>query len=186
MDGDTVDGHARASRAAAPAAAAVATGVLLVLIVQQLVSTAGSLLLYGLQSAGALVTMLLLWVPSTGLPFATGIFLVLWLVAPLRRSHPLAQVVVRGLVASVAGGVLVLIAHTMFAVARGFELSGSLFGARFPARYDASVVVNELGVAVQAAVSTWVGAVPLVVLAVVLHWLWRRGRREPMPGTGYA
>jgi len=97
------------------------------------------------------------------LPFALGVFLSLWLIAPLAGELTVRFVIMRGLLASAVGSVLVLIV----AIGMGFV---TMIGFGFDIRGFAHSVIVAIGTAVNLFIYT----TPIVVLAAVLLWLWLR------------
>lgn len=98
--------------------------------------------------------------------FALGVFLVLWLIAPISAAISLRLTIARAAIA-VAGGALLTVVAGLFLGIAG-SLSSSLFGARLPE-------VDGLGYhvvgAVQGFFATVVDLGPVVLLAAVLVWL---------------
>jgi len=97
------------------------------------------------------------------LPFALGVFVSLWLIAPLAGQLSLRFVITRGLLASAAGAVLVFVVSlfvdlvTMIRYVfdiRGFGHSGVI--------------------AVGTAIDVLIYTTPIVILGAVLLWLWLR------------
>lgn len=103
--------------------------------------------------------------------FALGVFLVLWLVAPISAAISLRLTIARAAI-SVAGGALLTVVVGLVLGVAG-SLTSSLFGARLPE-------VDGLGYLAIGAVQGLVGAVtelgPVVLLAAVLVWLRLRAR----------
>jgi hypothetical protein len=100
---------------------------------------------------------------SVTLPFAVGVFLSLWLIAPLAGQLTLRFVITRGLLASAAGTVLVFVVNVVV----GFV---TMLGFGFDVRGFAHSVVIAIGTAVNVFIYT----TPIVLLAVVLLWFWLR------------
>ena len=100
---------------------------------------------------------------SVTLPYALGVFLSLWLIAPLAGELSVRFVIMRGLLASAVGSVLVLIV----AIGTGFV---TMIGFGFDIRGFAHSVIVAIGTAVNLFIYT----TPVVVLAAVLLWLWLR------------
>jgi hypothetical protein len=97
------------------------------------------------------------------LPFAIGVFLSLWLIAPLAAELTVAFVVTRGLLASAVGALLVLVVNFVIDLVR-------LVGFGFDIRGFAHAVITEVGQAVDVFIYT----TPIVLLGAVLLWLWLR------------
>ena len=103
--------------------------------------------------------------------FALGVFLVLWLLAPISAAISLRLAIARAALAVVGGAVLSVAAGLVLGVVG--TLSSSLFGARFPEVEGIGYLV--IG-AVQSLVATIVELGPVVLLAAVLVWLRLRAR----------
>jgi hypothetical protein len=103
--------------------------------------------------------------------FSLGVFLVLWLIAPISAGITLRLTIARAAVAVVGGALLTVVAGLILGIAG--TLSSSLFGARMPA-------VDGLGYqvvgAVQGFFATTVELGPVVLLAAILVWLRLRAR----------
>ena len=100
---------------------------------------------------------------KSSLPFAVGVFVSLWLIAPLAAELTVRFVVTRALLASAAGSVLVVVV-TLFIdlvglIAHGFELHSFAHSGIF---------------AIGRGVDAFIYSTPVVVLAAVLLWLWLR------------
>lgn len=107
------------------------------------------------------------------LPFAVGVFVSLWLIAPLAAQLGVRFVITRGLLASAAGGVLVLV------VGLFVDLVVYL-GAGFSIRGYAHSVIIDIGTAVNVVIYT----TPIVLLAAVLLWLWLRANPRDYEVSG--
>jgi hypothetical protein len=105
------------------------------------------------------------------LTFAVGVGLSLWLLAPVNRQQRLNSVVVRGLLASAVGAVLVFAAQLLLEMIGPMAGAGPLLGHAFPWP-DLGSTVQAASMAVQAAIGSFVRQAPVVVLIVVLTWLW--------------
>lgn len=151
-------------------------GILLVLV--SMLAAAGTDGLYDAVPgyAGSLWAGLLRQSLVGMLPFAAGVFLVLWLVAPIGPRLRLSQAVLRGLLA-VGGGTVVVIAIAVLLSFLGGLTGLNFLGFAFPDLGGAfravwlSVLQEVVG-----ALSGGVARAPLVVLAAVLLWLWHRRR----------
>lgn len=97
------------------------------------------------------------------LPFAVGVFLSLWLIAPLAAELTVAFVITRGLLASAAGTVLALLVSIVVDLV-------TLVGLGFSGRGFAHSVIVDLGRACELFIFT----TPVVLLAAVLLLLWLR------------
>ena len=98
----------------------------------------------------------------TVLPFCLGVFLGLWLIAPLAEQLTLAFVLTRGALAAAAGGILVLVVNFFV----------SLFGAMSPGRFDLDGFLRGAVNAVSSGAGMFIAEVIAVLFASVLLWLW--------------
>ena len=97
------------------------------------------------------------------LPFALGVFVSLWLIAPLAGELSLRFVIMRGLLASAAGAVLVFVVSLFVDVV-------TMIRYVFDIRGFAHSGVIAVGTAIDVLIFT----TPIVVLGAVLLWLWLR------------
>ncbi len=97
------------------------------------------------------------------LPFALGVFISLWLIAPLAGALSLRFVITRGLLASAAGAVLVFVVSVFVDV---------VTMARYV--FDIRGFAHSGVIAVSTAVNVFIYTTPIVFLAAVLLWLWLR------------
>lgn len=97
------------------------------------------------------------------LPFAVGVFISLWLIAPLAGELTVRFVITRGLLASAAGAVLVLVVNVVVEFV-------TMLGFGFDIRGLAHTGITAIGTAANVFIYT----TPIVVLAAVLLWLWLR------------
>ena len=106
---------------------------------------------------------------SQALPFALGVFLGLWLIAPLADELTLPFVFTRGALATAAGAILVIIAQLVIALVAALD-GGDL-------RRDAllSLVTGA---------SAFVSHLILVLFASVLLWLWLRAHPRDYAVSG--
>jgi hypothetical protein len=162
-------------------------GVFAVLLVQGFLSTAlsgtAAFGAFGVgfgQSAGQLWGSLLQDSLLTSLPFAVGVFLMLWQVAPIGPELRFAHVVTRALLAA-AGGVVVVafvavIASLITAVAHlPAVFVGPVFGDLQGAFQNFGLQVEQ---GVLAGFRTFILEVPLVVLGGLLLWGWQQRHPE--------
>lgn len=129
---------------------------------------------------GALSSVLL-----TSLPLAFGVFVSLWILAPIADSLVLRFVIARSVLAGAIGSVLVFLVSIIAWFIAAVNQTGSLFGNSFP--WPVSSVAGLLAPlfsALTSASSTFVLTLPGVVLAGVLLWMWLRGRDEPHNVSG--
>lgn len=114
-------------------------------------------------------------------PLAFGVFVSLWILAPIADELHLRFVVARSVLAAGVGTLLVFLVGiiTWFVIAVGE--SGSLFGNSFP---WPSGVLEALLQALVTALSVFVATLPVVILGGVLLRNWLRGRDEPHEVSG--
>lgn len=111
---------------------------------------------------------------TSSLPFAVGVFLALWQVAPIGPELRLGHVVTRSLLAALAGTACVIIVVVVLSVVGSIAGAGaSWFGASFPDLGSALdglwfTILNGVLSAIQALVEY----AATVVLAGVLLWGW--------------
>lgn len=114
------------------------------------------------------------------IPFAAGVFLSLWQIAPIAAELRLAHVVTRVLLAAAAGALAVIavgVVVVLVAAALRLGQDGSAV-AQF-----AELGRDGLGVLLRSA-TTFVGVLPTLVLAGVLQWTWLMSREHPFPVEG--
>lgn len=114
------------------------------------------------------------------IPFAAGVFLSLWQIAPIAAELRLAHVVTRVLLAAAAGALAVIavgVVVVLVAAALRLGQDGSA-AAQF-----AELGRDGLGVLLRSA-TTFVGVLPTLVLAGVLQWTWLMSREHPFPVEG--
>lgn len=169
------------------AAAAVALVVLATQVAQQLLSA----LLYwdvvfaqGNQSEMLSVS---LWSFVLGpLPFVIGVFLSLWLLAPVAAELHIAHVITRSLLAVAAGAAVVFLVYLLGGLLGQISSSeGMVFG--WAAAVFGSVVStfgSALSNAVHGALGMAINLAPLTVLAGVLLWVWLRSHPAKHPVAG--
>jgi len=164
---------------AAPAALA-GLGVLLVLLIigflQGLFTTLGVAATSTIDGGyfGQLWTAQLVGLATGPLPFAVGVFLGLWQVAPIAPTLRLAHVVTRSVLAALLGGAVMWI---VFWVAQlVVEVAG------FAREFQGAVLFGKLGPdaigAAFRALSVTTGYLPIAVLAGILLWGWLQ--RHPL------
>ena len=115
------------------------------------------------------------------LPLAFGVFVSLWILAPIADELHLRFVVARSVLAAGVGTLLVFLVGIIawFVVAVG-EM-GSVFGNSFP---WPSGVLDSLLQALVTALYVFVGTLPVVILGGVLLRNWLRERDEPHEVSG--
>ncbi len=142
-----------------------ALGVLAILAIQQLLGRLVDFL--GAEATadvvGSVALSLAQQIGLADLPFALGALLVLRLVAPVAPTTRIGSAIVRGLLAAIGGGIVVLIVELVVA---------------FLVQHGGEMEVPHL---IAGAVGTIVQRAPIVVLAAVLLWIWLQ--RHPLPGV---
>lgn len=117
---------------------------------------------------GALVSLLV-----TALPFVFGMFVSLWILAPIADELALRFVIARGILAGVIGSLLVFITSIVLVLVGVFEASGSFITSTFPWPSVESGLADVL-MSLSMALSYLVHLLPVVILAAVLLWHWLR------------
>jgi hypothetical protein len=97
------------------------------------------------------------------LPFAIGVFLSLWMIAPIAAELGTRFVITRGLLATAAGAVVMLIVTLFVDLLR-----------QVAAGFDARSFGIEAALDIQGALNVIIFRSPIVLLAAVLLWLWLR------------
>lgn len=108
------------------------------------------------------------------LPFALGVFLGLWLIAPLADELTLPFVFTRGGLAAGAGAILVIVAHLVIAVVEAVS----------PGPFDGEQLARDSLLAVLTGVSSFIDCLVLVLFASVLLWLWLRAHPRDYAVSG--
>ncbi len=163
------------------AATAAALIVLGAQVAQQILSTAVYAGLALTQSNGQDVLSQLfpayLWGLILGvLPFAIGVFLSLWLLAPVAAELHIAHVITRSLLAVAGGAVIVFLVQLVGMLFQSFDRSaGLVFG--WASGFFSTLSSNAdwaFSNSLYVALSTAINLIPLTVLAGVLLWIWLR------------
>ncbi|MEO6943245.1 MAG: hypothetical protein ABI053_00865 [Lacisediminihabitans sp.] len=166
------------SRQRALPAAAIAASVVLYGMVKILVSAimfsatsiAQSGVLQGFQMFSAMVSPLQLWVL---LPLGLGIIACLWFFAPVTAELRLSMAIVRSLLAVASGVIVVFLAQIVLGM-QGWFANAQFFGNSSNQAVDSFFADggNVLPIALNTAVGAGLDALPVVLLAVVLTWIW--------------
>ena len=121
------------------------------------------------------------------LAFGVGFFVSLWLVAPIAEELRIGHVISRAVLATGIASTVVFVVFAIYGVVNAFQPSGgSLAGYQFPwPAFSGDAAVFALGQALQQALQTLIGMLPLGVLAGVLLWLWRKDHPPKHPLSGY-
>lgn len=161
----------------AAVAALVAFAVAIVLFVQDLIGTMSSTLVgFSLDDVasgyfGVMWQQLLGYGLLMFFLFAAGVFLSLWLLAPVSPSLTIMQALLRGLLAAAIGAVVVLVVNLGLGMIGPMSGAGTLFGNAFPWP-GLGGTVQAATMALQVGIGAFVRQAPVVVLVVVLTWLW--------------
>ena len=116
------------------------------------------------------------------IPFAAGVFLSLWQIAPIAAELRLAHVVTRVLLAAAAGALAVIaVGVVVVLVAAALRLGQD--GSAAAAAQFAELGRDGLGILLRSA-TTFVGVLPTLVLAGVLEWTWLMSREHSFPVEG--
>lgn len=153
------------------AALGIAATLLLLRLVNEVITWSAGSVLHP-ETAGPDLESLIDYLPEV-LPFALGVFLGLWLIAPLADELTLPFVFTRGGLATAAGAILVIVSMLVVAavdsVGRGFDGGAFARDAALGALTGAASFVNYL--------------IP-VLFASVLLWLWLRAHPRDYAVSG--
>lgn len=128
-------------------------------------------------SLGQYYSLAILQVLLVVIPFALGYFVSLWIFAPIAPESGLSSVVVRAGLATAVGTAVFFVLALVLGVLGSFGFEGYLFGQYFPTpSFDGSQAGAAVTGALMSAGMTFVGTLPLGVLAAVLLWLRISGR----------
>lgn len=170
-------------------AALVAVAVILgVQLLQSIASTILNLGFFlGQDSGGMSQLSSLLWTIALGVvPFSVGVFLCLWLVAPIAAELRVMGVLGRSLIAAGAGAIVLFVAVLLGSLLSNFdESAGLVFGWAYGAMATAASNIGWVSLhAMYSAANMAITVAPLTVLAGVLVWLWLRAHPVDAPKTG--
>ena len=119
---------------------------------------------------------------TVSLPFVFGVFVSLWMLAPISDELLLRFVIARSVLSAVVGGLMVLLVTVVLSVAGFFEETVSYEGSYLPLAFETAWgaflrTLAEIG-------SYALDRLPLVLLGGVLLWVWWRAgeRRHPVSG----
>ena len=111
----------------------------------------------------------------TVLPFCLGIFLGLWLIAPLAEQLTLAFVLTRGALAAAAGSILVLVVNFFAALVGALARLTDSGNLRFENQiFDVAGFLQGTLAAIGTSAGMFIAEVVAVLFASVLLWLWLR------------
>jgi hypothetical protein len=105
------------------------------------------------------------------LPVIVGVFLSLWIIAPIAPELRLGHVITRAILAAGIGCALTFLVAVLLSVA-------VQFGQAVPNAFAGSITVDARGIfegiirSFGSALAQFIGLIPLVVLAGILEWLW--------------
>jgi hypothetical protein len=121
----------------------------------------------------------------TLLPLAIGVFLSLWLLAPIAAELRMGHAIARAILAVGIGCTLGFIALAVVAIVGSVSITGALFGQSFPTPVvNGSSIAMGLGSALASAAIQFIEVAPLGVLGGVLAWNWltRHPAKHPVSG----
>ena len=98
------------------------------------------------------------------IPFALGVFVALWLLAPISDELTLRFVITRAGLAGLTASVLVILVNLVLGLVRSVSAAG----------FDPTSFLQSVVAALNTGLSTFIFQTPLVMLAGVLLWLWLR------------
>jgi hypothetical protein len=109
------------------------------------------------------------------LPFALGVFVSLWAIAPISHELTVRFVLTRGGLAGLAGSIVAAVIAIVVGFFAALHLSDSPFGASlFAGGFDGQMFVNTVVGSLIGIVAVAISLFPLVALVAVLLWLWLR------------
>jgi len=98
------------------------------------------------------------------IPFALGVFVALWLLAPISDELTLRFVITRAGLAALTASILVIVVNLILGVVWSFSAGG----------FDSTFFLQSAVEALSTGLSTFIFQTPLVMFAGVLLWLWLR------------
>lgn len=171
---------------AATVAALIVLGVQIVLQLLNAMLWSGLIVAQG-QGNASNVFLANVWNLALGsLPFVIGVFLSLWLLAPVAAELHIGHVITRSLLAVLMGAVVIfLVQFSTGLLGQVSDSQGLVFG--WASAVFGSVVSSfgsALSNAVLSALGTAISMIPLTVLAGVLLWVWLREHPVKHPVAG--
>ena len=164
-------------------AALVATSVFVVLFLQSVLIALVAILVAVSSDGFSLNGMDRVAVSYLGVaaPFAVGVFVSLWLIAPIDGARRLPHVCARSILAAVVGSLCLLGVTVLLGTYNAISFSGHwsinlLAGFRFSVAEVSFAITNGSTLALQ----SFVGSLPLVMLAAIMLWIWS-GRHPHSP-----
>jgi hypothetical protein len=128
------------------------------------------------ETGGFVFTML-----TSILPFTVGYFLGLWIVAPITEELRIGHVIARAVLATGVGATLWFVTLAVVGVVVAAASTPQILGiAASP-----SLIVGQLGYALQTGLTGFITIAPLGVLGGVLLWLWRGANPAPHHIEGF-
>lgn len=122
---------------------------------------------------------------QVGIPFGIGMFLSLWIVAPIAEELRVGHVISRSVLAAGIGSTLVFVSLGLGAIFGAITIPGTFFGNSFPLdAFDQTLALSGLGFALTNALATFITNLPLGVLGGVLLWTWRKSHPPEHPLSG--
>ena len=107
------------------------------------------------------------------LPFALGVYISLWLFAPVSHELDLRFVLTRAGLAAAAGSLVYLVVGLVLALLGWLGIDEGVFQS-FGLTGDTPALVQGLFRAITGAVQTFISLTPAVMFVVVLLWIWLR------------
>lgn len=107
------------------------------------------------------------------LPFGLGVFISLWLLAPVSHELDLRFVLTRAGLASAAGSLVYFVAALVLSLLNWLGVDVGVFKT-FGSTGDTPELVQSLFTALTGAIQTFISLTPAVMLVVVLLWIWLR------------
>ncbi len=105
--------------------------------------------------------------------FAAGVFITLWIIAPIAAELRLFHVVTRSILAAGVGTVLVFLFALLLSFVGGFGFSGGFSSSLLAnLNFNGSSVMSTLALSVSSTIQTFSSAAPVVVLAGAMLWIW--------------
>ena len=98
------------------------------------------------------------------IPFALGVFVALWLVAPISDELTLRFVITRAGLAGLTASILVILVNLVLGLVWSLSAAG----------FDSTSFLQSVVTALTTGLSTLIFQIPLVTFAGVLLWLWLR------------
>lgn len=163
-------------------AAVTAAGVAAAIIAQNIVTDIVGLITYAPYLGSEAWGFSLGYTLALALPIATGMFLSLWLVAPIAGELTIGPVITRAILALGIGVSLFFIVQCVGAIADAVTVRGSIL--TWMPYFDGATAVSGLGGALTGALRTLVTMLPLGVLAGILLWNWRKSHPSRRPLSG--